>query len=130
MPLFQEKIIEKAIGTDSLTVPEDHLSILQSWKDKIESGSLEKQNEVAIHAPFTQSIMAGVLGYTPFGSEDTWTVAREYGVASGAVDLALGHFYDDKSKNRVIAPFEVKGAKTKDLDAIMPGRHKTPVQQA
>jgi hypothetical protein len=29
-----------------------------------------------------------------------------------------------------MAPFELKGAKTKDLDAIMPGRAKSPVQQA
>jgi len=30
----------------------------------------------------------------------------------------------------VIAPFELKGPDTKDLDHIMPGRGKTPVQQA
>jgi len=85
---------------------------------------------VAIHAPFTQNIMAGVLGYTPFGSAESWTISREYAVAGGAVDLALGHFSDDKENDTVLAPFELKGAKTKDLDAIMSGRHKTPVQQA
>ncbi|MEN8169738.1 MAG: N-6 DNA methylase [Pseudomonadota bacterium] len=130
MPLFQQKIIEKALGTNLAPIPEEPLAILQSWKEKIENGSLENQNEVAIHSPFTQSIVAGVLGYTPFGTEDSWTVSREYGVASGAVDLALGHFSDDKASDSVLAPFELKGAKTKDLDAIMPGRHKTPVQQA
>ena len=130
MPLFQQKIIEKALGAKIESIPEDHLAILQSWKEKIENGSLAKQTEVAIHAPFTQNIMAGVLGYQPFGSGDSWTVSREYGVASGAVDLALGHFTDDKASDNVLAPFELKGAKTKDLDAIMPGRHKTPVQQA
>ncbi|MES6494322.1 hypothetical protein U6K29_12390, partial [Cutibacterium acnes] len=30
----------------------------------------------------------------------------------------------------ILAPFELKGADTRDLDAIMPGRNKTPVQQA
>ncbi|MEO6966863.1 MAG: N-6 DNA methylase [Rhodanobacteraceae bacterium] len=30
----------------------------------------------------------------------------------------------------MIAPFELKGPRTGDLDAIMPGRHKSPVQQA
>ena len=130
MPLFQQKIVKKALGVKTGTIPEEHLSILQSWKEKIENGSLAKQTEVAIHAPFTQNIMAGVLGYQPFGSADSWTISREYGVASGAVDLALGHFSDDKASDNVLAPFELKGAKTKDLDAIMPGRHKTPVQQA
>lgn len=130
MALFQEKIIAKALNAKKLSIPDAHLQILESWKEKIESGSLSKQNEVAIHAPFTQNIMAGVLGYRPFGTEKSWTISREYGVASGAVDLALGHFSDDKASDTVLAPFELKGARTKDLDAIMPGRHKTPVQQA
>ncbi len=130
MPIFQEKIIAKALGAHTPSIPESHLAILQSWKEKIETGSLHKQTEVAIHAPFTQNIMAGVLGYTPFGTGENWTISREYGVASGAVDLALGYFSDNKATDTVLAPFELKGAKTKDLDAIMPGRHKTPVQQA
>ncbi len=111
-------------------MPAHHLEILQQWKARIEDGSLHKQTEVAIHAPFTNQIMAGVLGYQPYGSGEQWTISREYGVAGGAVDLALGHFGDDRESDKVIAPFELKGAKTKNLDAIMPGRHKTPVQQA
>lgn len=130
MPLFQEKILAKALAKQTLSIPAAHLEILQNWKTKIESGSLKQQNEVAIHSPFTQNIMAGVLGYTPFGAADKWTISREYGVAGGAVDLALGRFSDDKATDAVLAPFELKGARTKDLDAIMPGRHKTPIQQA
>lgn len=130
MPLFQKKIIARALPAVPPAIPAQQLEILKSWKEKIETGSLHKQNEVAIHAPFTQNIMAGVLGYTPFGTENSWTISREYGVAGGAVDLALGTFSDDKHQDIVLAPFELKGAKTKDLDAIMPGRHKTPVQQA
>jgi len=130
MPLFQEKVIAKALAKQTLSIPAPHLKILQNWKTKIESGSLKQQTEVAIHSPFTQNIMAAVLGYTPFGTADNWTISREYGVAGGAVDLALGRFSDDKATDTVLAPFELKGAKTKDLDAIMPGRHKTPIQQA
>ncbi len=89
MSLFQNKIITKALSKKKLSIPEAHFKILESWKEKIESGSLINQTEVAIHAPFTQNIMAGVLGDTPFGTEESWTVSREYGVASGAVDLAL-----------------------------------------
>jgi hypothetical protein len=33
-------------------------------------------------------------------------------------------------QGQIIAPFELKGADTKNLDAIMPGRAKTPVDQA
>ena len=129
MPLFHPKIIDRQLGNIA-TIPANHLEILQQWKSRIEDGGLDKQNEVAIHAPFTQNIMVDVLGYQLFGSSGQWTISREYGVASGAVDLALGHFSDDKESDQVVAPFELKGAKTKNLDAIMPGRHKTPVQQA
>ena len=115
MPLFQEKIISKALDhAENHAIPETHLAILQSWKEKIEGGSLLKQTEVAIHAPFTQNIMAGVLGYIPFGSTEIWTIAREYAVAGGAVDLALGYFSDDKETDKVLAPFELKGAKTRE----------------
>jgi type I restriction-modification system DNA methylase subunit len=130
MPLFQPKIVAQALNNTPQTIPEESLNTLQNWKDRIESGSLAQQTEVAIHAPFTQNIMVDVLGYQTFGASENWTLSREYGVASGAVDLALGQFSDDKSTDQVIAPFELKGAKTKNLDAIMPSRHKTPVQQA
>ncbi len=40
--------------------------------------------------------MVGILGYETVGHGDTWTIAREYGVAGGAVDLALGHFSAEK----------------------------------
>lgn len=130
MALFQQKIIQKALSKQALDIPQPQLDILQNWKESIESGLLLSQTEVAVHAPFTDRIMAGVLGYQTIGHGENWTVSREYGVASGAVDLALGHFGQDKSQDTVIAPFELKGAKTKNLDAIMSGRHKTPVQQA
>jgi hypothetical protein len=97
MPLFQPKIIEKALARQNIEViPTEHLQILAEWKSSIDSGSLLKQTEVAIHAPFTHKIMVEVLGYKPFDG-DAWTISREYGVASGAVDLAPGHFTNDKS---------------------------------
>jgi len=69
-----------------------------------------------------------VLGYQDFNDSGQWTVDVEAQIGAGSVDLALGQF--TKNERRIIAPFELKGAKTKNLDAIMPGRAKTPVQQA
>jgi len=129
MPIFNNKVVQKYLDNISV-IPDDDLNIIRSWVEQINNGSLAKQTEVAIHAPFTHQIMVKLLGYAPFGETDQWTISREYGVAAGAVDLALGHFSADKSSDIVVAPFELKGAKTKDLDAIMSGRHKTPVQQA
>lgn len=129
MPLFNDRIIQKHTSNIK-QIPEVHLSLINNWVDQIKNGALAKQNEVAIHAPFTNQIIVKLLGYSTFGEDKIWTVSREYGIAGGAVDLALGKFCSDKNKDIVLAPFELKGAKTKDLDAIMPGRHKTPVQQA
>ncbi|MDY0137780.1 MAG: N-6 DNA methylase [Thiomicrospira sp.] len=130
--LFQAKVLAKHLKPQP--IPADHLKALQSWQSKIQSGELAKQSEVSLHAPFMQQIMVGVLGYEPFGQAERYTIAREYAISNtkstGSVDLALGEFYGDKSQDRIHAVFEVKGAKTKDLDAIMPGRHKSPVQQA
>ncbi|MBE0470359.1 MAG: N-6 DNA methylase [Methyloprofundus sp.] len=132
MPIFQKKVLEKQLKP--LAIPVKQLKALEGWKNKIHSGELAKQSEVSLHAPFMQQIMVDVLGYTPFGQADTYTIAREYSIAkqknSGSVDLALGEFVGDKLQDKIHAVFEIKGAKTKDLDAIMPGRHKSPVQQA
>ncbi len=129
MPLFNNKVVQKHISHFT-HIPEDDLEVITRWVEQIRNGTLAKQTEVAIHAPFTNQIMVKLLGYTPFGESDHWNISREYGVAGGAVDLALGDFSSDKCSDAVVAPFELKGAKTKDLDAIMSGRHKTPVQQA
>lgn len=128
MPLFNEKTIKKHIKREF--IPEDHLQIISGWIEKIQDGTLARMNEIEVHAPFTQQVMCKLLGYETMGEATSYTIAREYPVARGHVDLALGVFSGDKEKETVLAPFELKGAKTKDLDAMMSGRHKTPVQQA
>ena len=108
--------------------PETHLKALTDWAALISSGNIKKIKETALSADFKTKIVEAVLGYTsPVGNND-YTVESEQTILKGSVDLALGHF--SHGKVNIIAPFELKGAKTKDLDAIMPGRNKTPVQQA
>ncbi len=55
MPLFHEKVIIKALNVSAQNIPAEHLPILQSWKEKIESGSLKNQSEVAIHKAVCES---------------------------------------------------------------------------
>ncbi|MBE0508343.1 MAG: N-6 DNA methylase, partial [Marinospirillum sp.] len=127
MPLIAQKVFNKHLKSKPL--PEDHWKVLAAWKQRIESGDLEKQTEVSVHAPFMQQILVKVLGYQAFGEQDHYTVAREYGIARGQVDFVLGHLTGNKNKDRIEAVLEAKGARTRDLDAIMPGRHISPVQQ-
>lgn len=128
MALFNKKIINKHLGNVT-AASDDHLDVIKNWVSQIDNGTLAKLNEIEVHASFTAQIMCKLLGYSAVGEADTYTVAREYPVARGKVDLAIGTFFGDKDKDIVIAPFELKGAKT-SLDAMMSGRHKTPVQQA
>ena len=84
--------------------------------------------ETALHGEFTSKIVEGVLGYCGPAQGEAYTVSTEQTILRGSVDLALGRFGGNSSE--ILAPFELKGAGTRNLDAIMPGRDKSPVQQA
>jgi hypothetical protein len=126
MILFNRKTLERHIAP--APIPETHLAILQAWEALIREDRIKQLKEVALHGQFTAKIVEGVLGYRgPTDSAD-YTVASEQQISGGSVDLALGHFGGKTPE--IIATFELKGAKTSDLDTIMPGRNKSPVQQA
>lgn len=126
MPLFLPRLIEKKIKglTD---VPEVHRIILEAWAKNLAGGiyDSETQND----GEFIQRILIDVLGYTGSSNGVAWSVAKNQPVGSGNVDVALGNFKAGATPE-IMAPFELKGAKTKDLDAVMAGRKKSPVQQA
>lgn len=127
MKLFNTKTIKRHIARAAAPDPAK-LEILRQWGETIRDRSIETQKETALHGNFKQRIICDVLGYQDFNDSGQWTVDVEAQIGAGSVDLALGQF--TKGERRIIAPFELKGAKTKNLDAIMPGRAKTPVQQA
>lgn len=127
MQLFNNKTINRYIDRAAAPDPAK-LEILHQWGETIRDHSIETQKETALHGNFKQRIICDVLGYQDFNDSGQWTVDVEAQIGAGSVDLALGQF--TKGERRIIAPFELKGAKTKNLDAIMPGRAKTPVQQA
>lgn len=127
MQLFNTKTIGRHIASAAAPDPAK-LEILRQWGETIRDRSIETQKETALHGSFKQRIICDVLGYRDFNDSGHWTVDVETQIGAGSVDLAFGHF--TKGERRIIAPFELKGARTKNLDAIMPGRAKTPVQQA
>lgn len=127
MQLFNTKTIKRHIAR-AAAPDAAKLETLRQWGETIRDRSIETQKETALHGNFKQRIICEVLGYQDFNDSGQWTVDVEAQIGAGSVDLALGQF--TKGERRIIAPFELKGAKTKNLDAIMPGRAKTPVQQA
>ena len=126
MNLFNRKTLNRHIK--AAPIPADHLAALDAWADMIRSGRVYALKETALHGQVAVKIIEDVLGYHgPAGGAD-YTVATEQAILRGSVDLALGRF--GGTTPEILAPFELKGADTRDLDAIMPGRNKTPVQQA
>jgi hypothetical protein len=127
LQLFNSKTLARHIKPD-FAIPAAHRDAIEKWVDLIKSNRINSLKEVALHGDFKSIIVEGILGYTTAAAGEQFTVATEQNILKGSVDLALGNFGGERDE--IIAPFELKGAKTKDLDAIMPGRAKSPVMQA
>jgi len=126
MPLFHPRVLARHLQVMGDIAPSKSAT-LAAWASGLARGvyDSETQND----AEFIQRILINVLGYTGSSSGAEWTVAKNQPVGTGNVDVALGHF-NVGGDIRIAAPFELKGARTKDLDAVVPGRNKSPVQQA
>jgi len=124
--LFNEKTISKAIAALG-SVDSSRQSAFASWAASIASGRIGELKETELHGPFMQKITIEGLGYKGPVGVGHYSVTQEQSIIQGSVDLALGSF--GGTDRKVVAPFELKGANTINLDAIMPGRAKSPVDQ-
>ncbi len=124
-PLFNQRFLAQRAA--SQPAPAEHKKLLHDWAATIRNGTIRKQKESELRGPFIHRLFVELLGYRPFGSGPEWTLNDEKRTGSGSADTALGFF--SNAGKKLVAPVELKGADTPDLDAIMPGRHKSPVQQ-
>lgn len=124
--LFNARLIARSLTT--VATPPAHQQLLNDWADTIRSGAIRARTEQQIRGSFTQKFFVELLGYTAFGSATHFTMGDENFVGKGRADVVLGHF--GPNGDQVIAPVELKGADTPNLDVTMPGRYKSPVQQA
>ena len=127
MSLFISKVINRNL--DIKPIPAAHLDILQSWQNMITNKSLLKHKETAVDGNFMQKIVVSILGYETLSDKKIYSVAQQYPIGTGAVDLALGIFDSDKIADQLHAVFEVKGAKI-NLDGSANSKGETPVGQA
>lgn len=124
--LFSRRVLDRNLPVSP--VPEAHQRLLSDWAMAIRDGSLRRRSEQQIRGPFIEKFFVKLLGYQPFGSGNAaYTVSEEARTGTGSADLALGHF--GPATHKVVAPVELKGADTPNLDISLPGRHKSPVQQ-
>ena len=126
MPLFNHRVLDRASAAIGAIAP-DHAPIVAHWAGMVRSGRIRSHKETALDGDFKTGLVESVLGYRAAGHADGQTVDKEHAVGGGRVDLALGRF---NGTDEVVAPFELKGADTRDLDAPMPGRNISPVEQA
>lgn len=121
MSLFIKKIIER--NSDIKSIPPVHLEILQDWQEMITSKNLAKHKETAVVSSFISKLLEIVLGYQTIGSGENYSLAQEYKISRGEVDIALGQFFSNTQGDTVHAVLELKGAKAKNLDNLISGRN-------
>ena len=126
--LFNRKTVNRAFTKIVFDPTDEQRKAASHWATQVRHPNFKKIKEEAVRSQFIQNVLITILGYTPYRADDAFTVAEEEQLGNGSVDTALGEF---SAVSRTIhAPFELKGPKTDDLDVIMPGRNKSPVQQA
>ncbi|MFZ0572560.1 MAG: hypothetical protein WAM63_18995, partial [Rhodomicrobium sp.] len=130
VPLFNYKVIKTERDRLAFAPTQEQLAKAADYSRKVNDPKFFTQKETAVRGLFIQDVLQTVLGYTPFDPASPYTLAIEQQIRSGAVDAALGRFSGTASSKDIAAPFELKGPDTHDLDQIMPGRGRTPVQQA
>lgn len=124
-PLFNARLIKRSVS--QAATPAAHQQVLSDWAAAIRSGAIRGRNEQQIRGAFTQKFFVELLGYQTFGAGANYTLADENYVGKGRADVVLGHF--GPQGDQILVPVELKGLDTPNLDVLMPGRYKSPVQQ-
>ena len=123
MPLFHPRVLKR--HTERIQANAKHIALLTQWAENLERGVFDVETQS--DARFIQRILIDVLGFVGRGDAPNWTLLKNQPIGNGNVDVALGNFTADAVQ--IIAPLELKGAKTKNLDALY-GAKRSPVQQA
>jgi N-6 DNA Methylase/TaqI-like C-terminal specificity domain len=129
VPLLSYKVIAEALKRVNFEPTKDQLEVAQKYAEAARSPRF-RANEARIRNRFYDEILGTLLGYRKYDPDQIYTVDFEHSIRGGSADVALGRFSEREATNEVIAPFEMKGPLTVDLDAIPPGGRRSPVQQA
>ncbi len=130
VPLLNYKVVADARKLFTFVPSVRQKAAAADYAKLANSPRFAKQKETSVRQLFTEKVLGEILGYEQMAAEGAFSLAFEQPIRSGAVDVALGRFGLPDGKHEIIAPFELKGPATTDLDAIMPGRGRSPVQQA
>lgn len=131
VPLFNHGVVEDASrrGATAFAPTPDQLAAVADYARKIRDPKFRSQKETAVRPMFIEAVLQRVLGYEPFDT-GTYSLKHEATIRAGSADVALGRFGEAEKPDEIVAPFELKGPSSVDLDRIDPGRKRSPVQQA
>ena len=130
IPLLAGKVVSEARSRTAFAPDLMQLAAARGYAKRLKDAKFLEKKEEEVRPIFIDEILVRVLGYQRHLPNQPFTLRDEVRAAKGSVDTALGRFSPVEGADQVLAPFELKGPATKDLDAIMPGRGKSPVQQA
>lgn len=130
VPLLNYKVVQEALKSYTFDFTDQQRAAARSYAKNAKAARFAKEKETAVRPLFFDKVLGDILGYRKYESEGGYSLAFEHPIRRGAVDVALGRFGGADGRDEIVAPFELKGPGTVDLDAIMPGRGRSPVQQA
>jgi hypothetical protein len=130
VPLFNHKVVSDARRLVAFSPSDRQTAAARDYAKKARSPKFKQQKETAVRNLFFDAVLQELLGYTTFDPGAPYTLAFERPIRRGFVDVALGRFVVAAGHEEVVAPLELKGPATIDLDAIPAGRGRSPVQQA
>jgi hypothetical protein len=130
LPLFTRKSVDRRIAATAVDPTPEQIKAAAKYASMASSAAFANRKETEARPIFIEQVLGGILGYSKFSHETEYSLATERVIRRGSVDVVLGKFFPDGAGDLIVAPFEMKGPDTPDLDAIMPGRGKSPVQQA
>ncbi|MGJ3262506.1 MAG: Eco57I restriction-modification methylase domain-containing protein [Salinarimonas sp.] len=129
VPLFNHDVVESALQRAAFAPSPEARAAAAGYARAARAKGFTKKTESAVRG-LIRDVFVRVLGYTPLDPEGLYTLAEERPVRRGAVDIGLGRFDDPAGIDELVAPLEIKGPGTTDLDRVDPGRRRSPVQQA
>ena len=129
VPLLKYKVVADALKSFNFNFTSQQIEAAAHYAKTVRSKGFAKMKETAVRPLFFQKVLGEFLGYIPVNPDGPHSLVFERQIARGSVDAALGHFGATDKADEIVAPFELKGPGT-DLDAIEPGRGRSPVQQA
>jgi hypothetical protein len=129
VPLLKYKVVADALKGFTFDLSPRQVEAASRYAKTVKSAKFARMKETAVRPLFCQEVLGEFLGYKQVAPDAPHSLAFEVPIGRGSVDVALGRFGAENAPDEIAAPFELKGPGT-DLDAIMPGRGRSPVQQA